>query len=162
MNKMLFDKHSLIHELRKGKGDTNLEDIRSGLMQMLSNLRFSDGRSLEELYKEQMIQERLSKEQAHLAEIDMKVQLNEGTDSEDDIKIQEQESQDDSDKIEESPRQKDDSSEVEIISDPIAYDDMLKAREQHKSKREQFNASIDPSLSEEDRDLIMNRYDEQM
>lgn len=53
MNKMLFDKHSLIHELRKNHGDTNLEDIRSGLMQMLSNLRFSDGRSLEELYKEQ-------------------------------------------------------------------------------------------------------------
>jgi len=73
MNKMLADKHSLINELRRGKGDTNLEDIRSGLMQMLSNLRFQDGRSLEELYKEQMVQERLTQEQARLAEIDMKV-----------------------------------------------------------------------------------------
>ena len=40
MNKMLYDKHSLITELRRGHGDTNLEDIRSGLMQMLGNLRF--------------------------------------------------------------------------------------------------------------------------
>lgn len=32
MHKMLADKHSIIHELKKGKGDTNLEDIRSGLM----------------------------------------------------------------------------------------------------------------------------------
>jgi hypothetical protein len=40
MNKMLQDKHSLLRELRRGKGDTNLEDIRSGLLQMLSNLRF--------------------------------------------------------------------------------------------------------------------------
>jgi hypothetical protein len=62
MNKMLYDKHSLIHELRKGKGDSNLEEIRTGLIQMLSNLRFSDGRSLEQLYKEQVIKERLIKE----------------------------------------------------------------------------------------------------
>lgn len=40
MNKMLKDKHSLLRELRKGKGDVNLEEIRSGLLQMLSNLRF--------------------------------------------------------------------------------------------------------------------------
>jgi len=32
MNKMLADKHSLIGELRRGKGDTNLEDIRAGLL----------------------------------------------------------------------------------------------------------------------------------
>lgn len=32
MHKMLSDKHALLTELRKGKGDTNLEDIKSGLM----------------------------------------------------------------------------------------------------------------------------------
>jgi hypothetical protein len=73
MNKMLYDKHSLITELRRGHGDTNLEDIRSGLMQMLSNLRFQDGRSLEELYKEQQVQERLKQEEARLAELDLKI-----------------------------------------------------------------------------------------
>ena len=31
MNKMLTDKHSLLSELRKGKGDQDLEDIRSSL-----------------------------------------------------------------------------------------------------------------------------------
>jgi len=54
MNKMLFDKYSLLRELHRGKGDVNLEDIRTGLLTMLSNLRFADGRSLEELYKEQV------------------------------------------------------------------------------------------------------------
>lgn len=62
MDKMLKDKNSLLYELRKGKGDVNLEDIRQGLLQMLSNLRFQDGRSLEEVYKEQMIQDRLKNE----------------------------------------------------------------------------------------------------
>jgi len=32
MDKMLKDKHSLLKELRKGKGDVNLEDIRSGML----------------------------------------------------------------------------------------------------------------------------------
>jgi len=49
---------------------------------MLSNLRFQDGRSLEELYKEQMVQERLEKEQQRLDEIDMEVQANSDSDSE--------------------------------------------------------------------------------
>lgn len=62
MNKMLRDKHSLLRELRRGKGDVNLEEIRTGLLQMLSNLRFQDGRSLEEVYKQQMMEERLKKE----------------------------------------------------------------------------------------------------
>jgi hypothetical protein len=31
MNKMLADKHSLLTELRKGKGDHDLEDIRTNL-----------------------------------------------------------------------------------------------------------------------------------
>lgn len=40
MKKMLQDKHSLLTELRKGKGDQDLEDIRSNLTSMLGNLRF--------------------------------------------------------------------------------------------------------------------------
>jgi len=52
MNKMLTDKHSLLSELRKGKGDQDLEDIRSNLTQMLGNLRFQDGRSLEEMFRD--------------------------------------------------------------------------------------------------------------
>ena len=70
MEKMLKDKHSILRELRKGKGDTNLNDIKSGLMLMLSNLRFWDGRSLEEMYNEAMKQERLEAEEARLEEID--------------------------------------------------------------------------------------------
>lgn len=71
MHKMLSDKHALLTELRKGKGDTNLEDIKSGLMQMLSNLRFQDGRSLQELYKEQIEKDQLNQEKAKLNAIDL-------------------------------------------------------------------------------------------
>ena len=39
-------------------------------MLMLSNLRFWDGRSLEEMYNEAMKQERLEAEEARLEEID--------------------------------------------------------------------------------------------
>lgn len=70
MDKMLKDKYSMLRELKKGKGDINLEDIRTGLLGMLSNLRFQDGRSLEEVYKNQMVDDRIKKEQAKLEELD--------------------------------------------------------------------------------------------
>ena len=47
-----------------------------------------------------------------------------------------------------------------MISDPALYDDLLKAREQMKAKRDQFNLSIDKNINDEERDIIMNRYDE--
>jgi hypothetical protein len=52
MNKMLADKYSLLTHLRKGKGEQDLEEIRTNLTGILNNLRFQDGRSLEDLYKE--------------------------------------------------------------------------------------------------------------
>lgn len=52
MNKMLKDKYSLMNELKKAKGDVDLIDIKTNLMNMLHNLRFSDGRSLHELLEE--------------------------------------------------------------------------------------------------------------
>jgi hypothetical protein len=52
--------------------------------------------------------------------------------------------------------------EEEIISDPVLFDDLLKARKELKSKRDEFLSQIDQSLPEEDRNQIMNRYDEQM
>lgn len=164
MNKMLADKHSLIGELRRGKGDTNLEDIRAGLLQMLSNLRFQDGRSLEELYKEQMVQERLEKEQARLEEIDMEVQMNSESDSENkSVAVASEHDSEESDDALAKPDLKDkEDSDSELVSDPALYDDLLKARQQLRKKRDEFEKQIDPSLSQEDRDLIMNRYDDQM
>jgi ABC-type branched-subunit amino acid transport system ATPase component len=62
----------------------------------------------------------------------------------------------------EKPDEDDKDEEGEIVSDPALYDDLLKARQQFKSKRELFEQNIDKSLSLEDRDLIMSRYDDQM
>ena len=64
--------------------------------------------------------------------------------------------------VDDQKKDNDTNSEMELISDPVVYDDMIKAKDQLKQKRDQFYKSIDPSLSDEDRDLIMNRYDEQM
>ena len=52
MNKMLKDKYSLFNVLKEVKGDTDLQEIRTKLVNMLANLRFSDGRSLNDLLEE--------------------------------------------------------------------------------------------------------------
>jgi muramidase (phage lysozyme) len=62
MNKMLTDKHSLLTGLRKGKGDQDLEDIRTNLTSMLGNLRFQDGRSLEEMFRDYQKKEQDAKD----------------------------------------------------------------------------------------------------
>lgn len=51
---------------------------------------------------------------------------------------------------------------MEINADPTLYDDLLKARDNFKHKRELFEMNLDPSLNGEDRDLILSRYDDQM
>lgn len=83
MNKMLTDKHSLLSELRKGKGDQDLEDIRTNLTSMLGNLRFQDGRSLEEMFRDYQKKEQEAKDQARLEEIDKIAAMNEDSDEKD-------------------------------------------------------------------------------
>ena len=165
MEKMLKDKHSILRELRKGKGDTNLNDIKSGLMLMLSNLRFWDGRSLEEMYNEAMKQERLEAEEARLEEIDRQIQINIHSDTEDSEEHAVEANNEDEDNRQ-SP--KDEAAETKsslaegIVNDPILYDDLLKAKQQISHKREDFYLSLDSTLTVEEKEAIMNRYDEQM
>ena len=165
MEKMLKDKHSILRELRKGKGDTNLNDIKSGLMLMLSNLRFWDGRSLEEMYNEAMKQERLEAEEARLEEIDRQIQINIHSDTEDSEEHAVEANIEDEDNRQ-SP--KDEAAETKsslaegIVNDPILYDDLLKAKQQISQKREDFYLSLDSTLTVEEKEAIMNRYDEQM
>lgn len=94
----------------------------------------------------------------------MQVQLNSDSESGSEHSVavnSEHESEEDAlDKLD--PKDKDAESEAELVSDPALYDDLLKARSQLKSKRDEFENNIDSSLSTEDRDLIMNRYDDQM
>jgi hypothetical protein len=162
IDKMLYDKHSLLRELRKGKGDINMEEIRAGLLQMLSNLRFQDGRSLEEVYKQQMTEIRLVEEQKRLDEIQQQSQSDvssQQTDSDKSVHMSEHSSQQNSDS-EDSEALEDEAQEFQ--ADPTLYDDLLKARQQFKQKRELFEQTLDLSLPKEDRDLIMSRYDDQM
>jgi len=72
------------------------------------------------------------------------------------------EKQEEEDQLEKPDEDDKEDEDANIVSDPALYDDLLKARQQFKSKRELFEANIDKSLSQEDRDLIMSRYDDQM
>ena len=49
MNKMLKDKYSVIKDLARSGGDKDIEHIKARIKSMLSNLRFADGRSLQEV-----------------------------------------------------------------------------------------------------------------
>ena len=44
----------------------------------------------------------------------------------------------------------------------VLYEDLIKAKDQLKMKRDVFSKNIDKSISNEDRELILNRYDESL
>lgn len=46
------------------------------------------------------------------------------------------------------------------MADPNLYDDLLKAKEQMKLNRAKFIEQLDKSLSEQERQIIMNRFDD--
>jgi len=48
------------------------------------------------------------------------------------------------------------------MADPNLYDDLLKAKEQMKLNRAKFIEQLDKSLSDQERQVIMNRFDDQM
>jgi len=49
MNKMLKDKYSVMKDLMKSGGDKDITLIKNKVSSMLTNLRFTDGRSLQEV-----------------------------------------------------------------------------------------------------------------
>ena len=46
MNQMLINKYSVMTDLKKGNGASDIEEIKKKVKSMLTNLRFNDGRSL--------------------------------------------------------------------------------------------------------------------
>jgi hypothetical protein len=110
-----------------------------------------------------MVQDRLKIEEDRLKEIDHQVQGSDTEKSDDEVSIHMEQKEEEEEDFLNLPDPKDEEeNENEIISDPALYDDLLKAREQFKTKREQFEKNLDPSLNNEDKDLIMSRYDDQM
>ena len=66
MNRMLKDKYSVMKDLNKSGGDKDLEAIKKKINSMLGNLRFNDGRSLQEVLKNMEVQKQLKEEEDKL------------------------------------------------------------------------------------------------
>lgn len=49
---------------------------------------------------------------------------------------------------------------IETVVQDVFYEDIIKAKDQLKMKRDLFSKNIDKTISNEDRELILNRYDE--
>jgi len=113
-----------------------------------------------------MVEERLTKEQIRLDLIEEIVSEGpeSGSGTESDEKSVAMMSEHNSEDVDElaNPEEDNKSENNEIISDPQLYDDLLKARDNFKTKRELFEMNIDPTLNTEDKDLILSRYDDQM
>lgn len=80
MYKMLQDKYSLMNGLKKATGDVDLIDIKAKLLNMLQNLRFSDGRSLQELLEEMENHKLMQIEEAKLEIIVKEAIISESSD----------------------------------------------------------------------------------
>lgn len=74
MNKMLKDKYSVIKDLAKSGSDKDITVIQQKVSSMLNNLRFSDGRSLQEVMETMKIQEQIEAEEAQLRAMEEKEQ----------------------------------------------------------------------------------------
>jgi hypothetical protein len=52
--------------------------------------------------------------------------------------------------------------EMEDLQDPDMFNDFLRAKDEIKSKRAAFEEGIDKSMSQDERDLMMERFDNSM
>jgi len=66
MNKMLKDKYSVLKDLAKSGADKDLTAIKQKVNSMLINMRFSDGRSLQEVLESMKMQKQVEEEEARL------------------------------------------------------------------------------------------------
>ena len=80
MRKMLQDKYSLMNGLKKASGDTVLIEIKAKLLNMLQNLRFSDGRGLQELLEENEVQKVMEIEEEKMKIIEKEAIISESSD----------------------------------------------------------------------------------
>jgi len=75
MNKMLKDKYSVMKDLMKSGGDKDLTSIKNKVTSMLTNMRFQDGRSLQQVLDEMNLQKEVEEEEARLKAMQEKERL---------------------------------------------------------------------------------------
>jgi len=132
---------------------------------MIQNLRFEDGRSLHELVEQIKIEHKLQEEEERLKSLTKDEKAEESSATEANKTKEENASDKDSfmDYGEEDDSEKDeDRLNTAAAQNPMMYADLLKAREQQKKKREEFVTSLGDNLSDEQKEVMLKKYDEQM
>jgi len=66
MNAMLKYKYSVIEDLKKYGSDKDVEEIKRKVKSMLTNLRFNDGRSLQDVLGNMKMQKQADEAEAEL------------------------------------------------------------------------------------------------
>ena len=172
MNRMLKNKYSVMNDLMKSGGDKDLNVIKQKINSMLTNMRFQDGRSLQQVLDEMKLQQEVEEEEARLKAMQDKEKLEKEMKKSDDSFVShsftESEGEDDSFLSKSSKTKSADADaekEEEQEADPLRAnaglaDDLLAHKAALRKKREDFIASIDENLAPAQREALLKNFDE--
>lgn len=173
MNRMLKDKYSVMKDLQKSGAIKDLDDIKKKVASMLTNLRFSDGRSLEQVLETMKMQQQLDEEQAKLDAMKEK-EKHDRLDRSSDSFVSEAFSDEDLSNDSFQTKSSKDASKDEDAEDgndqeqdpgranAELADDMLAHKAELRRKREEFMASIDENLSPAMKEQMLKNFDQNM
>ena len=172
MNTMLKEKYSVLMDLLRSGGDKDLDVIKTKVNSMLFNLRFKDGRSLQEVLESKQMQLRLKEEEAKLKEMEeAEKQAKQGGNSSDSF-VSEDFSDSENDSFisssskthskddEDAEKNEDEDVDLMKANEGLA-DDMLAHKAALRKKREEFLANIDDNLSQKQKDEMLKAFDDQ-
>jgi HD superfamily phosphodiesterase len=161
---MLRNKYSIFTTLDRSTGKSDMEDIDAIFHDLLDHLRFSDGRGVREV-----MEERKLAEEARLAE-EEELARRAALQQDDDVKSVDSFQ---SDSMVSKPSSREGArfgdAEEEVveednlnIADPQLMDDLVKAKADMNNKRDQFIATMDSTLSEDEKADLLAKFDAQM
>jgi hypothetical protein len=87
MNKMLKNKYSVIEDLKKYAADKDLDEIKRKVKSMLTNLRFNDGRSLNDVVDSMKMKKQAEEAEAQLKEFEESQKNDKLLDKEDSLEL---------------------------------------------------------------------------
>lgn len=172
MNKMLKDKYSVMKDLIKSGGDKDLNHIKQKISSMLTNMRFHDGRSLQQVLDEMNLQKKVEEEEARLKAMQEKERLEKAEKQSSDSFVSQSFSDSDQDndsflskssqtKSKDADAEKEEEQEVDPLrANAGLADDLLAHKAALRKKREEFIASIDENLSPAQREAMIKNFDE--
>jgi len=129
-------------------------------------LKFSDGRSLQDVLEARRQKELLEQEEARLAELEANKGEMEGISehsSEDEFQKDDDDAASAATGARFAPQDDDeDDSHAHLNIDSSLVEDLIKAKEELRSKRDQFISSMDDQLSESEKADLLAKFDDQM